>query len=250
MTAAVDSLAQIDAGGLAEAVIRFNCEPASYCHPSWWPDTGLPAPAAARLARDPLAAAKLSKKMLSDYGLAGQFDYDFTQPFKRIALRSCRRQRQVIRRLGLAVYRARIAGVISAAQQRRLLAAFGPADYALALRLELRHKFVSAAFLPALPLGDPLRCRVLVYAAGLCLLTNVLQTQADGYTRRFYFTWPKPLAVKRLAARHGAAPRDARRRAGLEDHALYCGRHLNDPALIDEGKKLLGTLLALEGQQG
>ncbi|MDE0282967.1 MAG: hypothetical protein OXN26_00250 [Gammaproteobacteria bacterium] len=233
--------------GLVEAIIRFNFEPVSWCHPSWWPDTGLPVDAARQLVEDPLAAAKLSKKMLCAYGLAEQFDYDFKPPFKRVALLSWRQQRRVTGLLGLAVYREQVAGVISARQQRRLLDAFGPADYALALRLELRHKFVSGAFLPALPVGNLLRCRVLVYAAGLCLLTNMLQAEADAYKRRFYFTWPKPLALKRLAARHGAAHRDVRRWADMEDYALYCGRQLNDPALIDAGRKLLGTLLSLQG---
>lgn len=236
--------------GLVEAIIRFNFEPVSWCHPSWWPDTGLPAHTARQLVDDPLAAAKLSRKMLCTYGLDAQFDYDFAQPFKRVALLSRRQQKRIISLLGLAVYREHIAGVISARQQQRLLETFGPADYALALRLELRHKFVSAAFLPVLPLGNLLRSRVQVYAAGLCLLTNVLQAEADAYKRRFYFTWPKPLALKRLAARHGVAQRGVRHWAGLEDYALYCGRQLNDPALIDAGRKLLGTLLSLQGHWG
>lgn len=233
--------------GLLEAIIRFNFEPVSWCHPSWWPDTGLPAHTVRQLVDDPLAAAKLSQKILCAYGLAGQFDYDFKPPFKRVALLSRRQQRKVTGLLGLAVYREQLAGVISARRQRRLLAAFGPADYALALRLELRHKFVSGPFLPALPFGDLLRCRVQAQAAGLCLLTNMLQAEADAYKRRFYFTWPKPLALKRLAARHGAARRDVRQWANVEDHALYCGRQLNDPALVDAGRKLLGTLLPLLG---
>ena len=235
---------------LAAAIIRFNLEPVSYCHPSWWPHTGLPADVVRQMVDDPLAAARLSQKMLCTYGLDEQFDYDFRQPFKRIALLSYRQQKKIMGVLGLAVYREQLAGVIAAQRQRRLLAAFGPADYALALRLELRHKFVSGAFLPALPFDNLLRCRVLVYAAGLCLLVNILQAEAAGYKRRFYFTWPKPLAARRLAASHGAGQRDVRQWAAMEDYALYCARHLNDPALIEEGRRLLGMLVSLRGGWG
>ncbi len=230
---------------LAAAVVRFNLDPVSYCHASWWPHAGLPARLFRQAAAAP-AAAKLSTVILRHYGIDAQFDYDFEQPYKRVALLPYARQKRLASLLGLVIYRARLAPVIAAAPQRRLLRAFGPADYALALRLPLRHKYVSEEFLPALPFDNLLRCRVLVYAAGLTLLINILHRETDAYKRRFYFNWPKPLALRRLAARHGAAHADLRRWSKLEDYALYCGRHLNDSTLVDEGRKLLGALLAPE----
>jgi len=238
--------APMAADTLATAVVRFNLDPVSYCHASWWPHRGAPAQLFRQAVTAPAAAAKLSQIILRHYGIDAQFDYDFEQPYKRVALLPYPQQKRLIYLLGLVVYRARLAPVIAAAQQRRLLQAFGPADYTLALRLPLRHKYASADFLPALPCDNLLRCRVLVYAAGLTLLTNILQQEADAYKRRFYFTWPKPLALRRLAARHGAAHAGPRRWSSLEDYALYCSRHLNDPALVDEGRKLLGALLAPE----
>ena len=241
---------------LSAAVVRFNFDPIYYSHPSWWVRGGLAKTVFRQLVDNPVAASILSKKMLADYRIDDQFDFDFTHPFKRIAFLTYEQQKQIIFRLGLVIYRAHIARAVHATEQGRLLNLIDYSDYLLALRMKLDHKLVSGVHLPELPLSDRQQFRVAVYLAGFSLLTNILAVESAGYKKRFYFTWPKPAAVKRLSARFSTGRQPARRSesektmverlAALPDYVLYC-RQLNHPELLDLGKRLLGTLLSIQG---
>ena len=63
----------------------------------------------------------LSRKMLADYRIDDQFDFDFTHPFKRIAFLTYEQQKQVIFQLGLVIYSAHIARAVHVTEQDRLL---------------------------------------------------------------------------------------------------------------------------------
>ena len=241
---------------LAAAVVRFNFDPINYSHPSWWVQGGLSKPVHRQLADNPAAASMLSRKMLADYRIDDQFDFDFTHPFKRIAFLTYEQQKQVIFQLGLVIYSAHIARAVHVTEQNRLLELIDHSDYLLALRMKLDHKLVSGLHLPVLPLSDRQQFRVAVYLAGFSLLTNILAVESAGYKKRFYFTWPKQAAVKRLSARFSTGRSTVKqsesdktrveRLAALPDHILYC-RQLDDPELLAMGKRLLGTLLSIRG---
>ena len=227
---------------LTEAVLAFNFNPVSYCHPSWLPD-GAGLPRFEEFTQEPAVAGLLSKKMLQEHSIDKQFDYDFERPFKRIAFLPYRQQKKIIFRLGMAVYRDRFASVIAAGRQQQLFKVFGQDEYRLSLRLRIDHEFVSAAFTPELSFKNVLRCRVLVLAAGLCLLTNILQREPAGFKTRYYFTWPKQLVIRRLAVWHRGARLNGQQWMKLQDHALYCARHLQAPDLVDQAREMLGLLL-------
>ena len=244
------------AEALAATVVRFNFDPISYSHPSWWVHGGLSENTFGQLVNNPAAASMVSKKMLADYHIDDQFDFNFDHPFKRIALLTYGQQKQVIFQLGLVIYRARIARTVHVEEQNRLLKIIGYSDYLLALRLNFEHKLVSHIHLPELPLADRQKFRVAVYLAGFTLLTSIMAAQTSGYKKRFYFTWPKQAVVKRLSARFSAnrlRREDDRPEktlvdslAALPDHILYC-RQLDNPELVDQGKRLLGELLSIQG---
>ena len=241
---------------LAATVVRFNFDPVSYSHPSWWAHGGLSKNVFRQLHENPAAASILSKKMLADYHIDDQFDFNFDHSFKRIAFLAYERQKQVIFQLGLVIYRARIARAVHIAEQSRLLKIIDYSDYLLALRLKFEHKLVSDVHLPELPLADGQKFRVAVYLAGFTLLTGIVAAETAGYRKRFYFTWPKQAVIKRLAARFSTyrlqvnSDRPEKKvvdsLAALPDHILYC-RQLDNPDLVAQGKRLLGELLSIQG---
>ena len=240
---------------LSTAIVRFNFNPISYCHPSWWIHKGLPKETFRQLAENPTTAPILSKKMMADYHIEDKLDFDFDHPFKRIALLDYKQQRRIVLQLGLLIYRARLAQAICFEEQKRLFEIIDYNDYLLALRLKLDHRVVSEEHLPVLPTGNKLLCRLQIYLAGFTLLLNIVSTEATGFKRRFYFTWPKQVLVKRLHFAFYAGRRRVssqpehvavKRLAKLQDFALYC-MQLNNPTLIAEGRRLGGQLLLLQG---
>ena len=217
---------------LAEAVIRFNFDPVSYSHPSWWNCGRLPEKVFRQLTADPLAAAILSKRMLEQHHIGAEFDFDFSHPFKRIAFLDYANQRRLIFRLGLIVYHARIAAAIRREEQKQLREIIDQADYLLALRLEPGAGLIAREDLPALPLSDKFRCRYAIYLAGFTLLARIVSGEPPGFKKRFYLTWPKKFVLARLA--------------GLQDNTLS-GVTMDDPAIIAAGKERVKQLLSIQG---
>ena len=239
----------------AASVLRFNFDPISYSHPSWWVRGGLPENVFRELVDNPESASMLSKQMLEDYQIHDRYDFDFARSFKRIALLSYKQQKKIIFRLGLVIYRERIARAVQSAEQERLFNNIDYSDYLPALRLKLEHKMVSDKHLPALPFTNRKNFRVAVYLAGFTMLANIVAQEDAGFKIRYYFTWPKPVAIKRLAARFSAfrlrqswvkrGKSQVEKLAVLPDHALYC-LQLDDSDLIDLAKKALGELLTIQ----
>lgn len=217
---------------LTEAVVRFNFDPVSYSHPSWWNRGKLPGEVFRQLTADPAAAVALSKRMLLDYYLDGQFDFDFSHPFKRIAFLDYENQRRLIFRLGLVIYHARIAEMIRREQQQQLHEMLSHADYLLALRLEPGEGLAGREDLPVLPMSDKYRCRYEFYLAGFTLLAKIVSGEPPGFKKRFYLTWPKQFVLARLAA--------------LQNNTLS-GVKMDNPAVIAAGKDRVKQLLSIQG---
>lgn len=218
---------------LTEAVIRFNFDPVSYSHPSWWNCGRLPAKVFRQLTADPLAASTLSKRMLEQHYIDADFDFDFSHPFKRIAFLDYGEQRRLVFRLGLVIYHAHIAAAIHREEQEQLREIIGQADYLLALRLEPGAGLVAGEDLPALPLSDKYRCRYAIYLAGFTLLAKIVSGEPPGFKKRFYLIWPKKFVLARLA--------------GLQDNTLSGIKMDNPDSVIAAGKDRVKQLLSIQG---
>ena len=214
----------------ARTVFRFNFDPISYGHPSWWPRETLPERVFQNLLTNRVAASILSKKMLVDLRIDDEFDFDFTHPFKRIAFLTYKQQKQIIFQLGLGIYRARIARMISATEQSRLFKMIDYADYLLVLRLKFDMNILTEKHLPVLPITDRRRFYQLIYLAGFTLVVKIISAESQGFQTRFYLIWPKKFVLKRLTA--------------LRDNALS-EVQLGAPAVIAAGRELMGGLLSI-----
>ena len=217
---------------LTADLVRFNFDPVSYSHPSWWNCGKLPGKVVRQLTADPAAALALSRRMLLEYRIDGQFDFDFSHPFKRIAFLDYTEQRRLALRLGLVIYHERIASAIRREEQEQLREVVNQADYLLALRMRPGAGLVAGKDLPALPASDKFRCRYQLYLAGFTLLAKIVSGEPLGFKKRFYLTWPKQFVLKRLAA--------------LQNNTLS-GVKMDNPAIVAEGKERVKQLLSIRG---
>jgi len=92
-------------GGLQEAAIVFNLLPATYAHPSWF---DVPAPLDERLAtlQSPAARAAASDWLLTRYGAAARWDFDFAPLDKALFLLSPGELQKLAARIGVLRHRA------------------------------------------------------------------------------------------------------------------------------------------------
>jgi hypothetical protein len=85
--AAVSSGTDRDGESLSEAITRFNLFPALYWHDSWraWLTARI-GPIESQLDAQPFWIREMSTAILRGQGLEEQFDFDFADPVKRLAL--------------------------------------------------------------------------------------------------------------------------------------------------------------------
>jgi YOP proteins translocation protein K (YscK) len=195
-TSAQDTALPTDArpgvAGLFDRVLKFNLFPATYAHPDW----SKRPPSDFQDSRQPLRLdtpfwiRRSSDALLREWELDRQFDFDFSDPGKRLALLDTQTLQRVGALAAALLARDRLRRIIRGADVANLQRVMGIETYRLAVRWE---KALPTADLPAelgrlsAPWPEPDEW----ISRGIGLVFATLPSSAAGVTGRLRFKFPR-----------------------------------------------------------
>jgi hypothetical protein len=115
-------------------VLEFNLAPANYVDPSWLPVETSVVFAAVAAGFGKRALDVVSRWLLSEHALQDAFDFDFSEPLKRIALVDRASLQHLARHLGLLAVAKALRTTIDRVSVGALKARLGAQNYEFALR--------------------------------------------------------------------------------------------------------------------
>ncbi len=115
-------------------VVQFNYFPSSYADESWWSAFKL-MNIYKKLAKRPQTHRRLSRALLEQLKISGQYDFDFDHKTKKLALLPASDLRRLIRVLGLVSHSAQLRRIVLGSELKRLHEFVSKEDHSLALRL-------------------------------------------------------------------------------------------------------------------
>ena len=168
--------------------MQFNFLPERYSHPSWLLTESM-AQLRPLLSNHKRAARLFSEKLLHDHDLDEQYDFDFDNSHKHFALLAHAEQKLLVFRLGLVIYRTRIAALLDRPRQQKVRQLLNDTNYDAVLRFN--RGTISQDNLPAMPLDDRRKFNRLVFLAGITLLSIVMAAEPRSYVVRLKMIWPR-----------------------------------------------------------
>ncbi len=175
-------------------VVQFNYFPSFYADESWWRAFDL-MHIYGKLSKRPQAHRRLSRFLLEQLKISGQYDFGFDNKTKKLALLPASDLRRLIRVLGLVSHAAQLRRIVLGSELKRLREFVSKEDHNLALRLsfacEERFPAVSAE-LPQDGLVGAIASHV--EERGLSILDRAFGNGLSGaFIKRFLLKMPQHL---------------------------------------------------------
>lgn len=172
-------------------IFEFNLAPSAWVHESWIP-VPLKPPRFEKLKRSAGARRRLSRLILREHGLEGDFCFDFREERKRLALLDGVTLERLALFTGIALNAHRIAKTIDRASVLQLKKSIGDDGYRFALK---KVPFL----LNSIPRpgagggpGDPAGFREFALACGRTALEECLAGASPALRKRFAMKFPRP----------------------------------------------------------
>lgn len=200
---------------LANAVLEFNCLPSRYAHPSWF--AALPHGALLlRLRASPRVAGRLSRHLLAEWGLAGQYCFEFGAGPARLALLDGATLAQLVLYAGLTATAAYVRQTVERDKVAALKRRMGEPAFLFALK---RAPFLGGAAVPpvALQRASPDAFYRITLVAGLRCLASGLSGREPALLRRLLLKFPQGWAASFVVGKTTPPPAAC---AGLFDRLI------------------------------
>lgn len=181
---------------LFDLQLQFNLFPAAYLHSSWLDDCGLSAHDDEFPASSPFWVRCLSNALLRRWRLEQQFDCDFFDPAKRLALLDADALIRVGGLAGAVLLRDRIRRTVDGAAIAVMQKAIGPAAHRFALRWDGQSSVLASVGAEwSRPWSDGWPDAEVWAASSAMLVTCAIPATASGVLGRLRFKFPRSWAA-------------------------------------------------------